>query len=421
MQKKLAMLQRHLELDSDLTRFQPPQVPVLNNDDGTVRCVLLTTVELFYRHQAILASGCFGSGSGVGGDTSSPLPSDMLSGSNFRISERYRCLADHGGQVQGGVGFIFEGMDMLDSSKVAVKFFHKSDDHAATRRTNMELVTCLRLYHGLNSSRIDRHDEVDLGHLVRLRDILVDAPLFEEHGVGTAAEVSPSVFRATAMVFDWAGGGDAHSLIRAMGGGIPPAFGAKLFQQVLRGLRALHRRGIVHRDIKPENILLSQDGQLARLCDFGFAKHVPSVEPGDLEGDPTTCYQSPERWQACHSAPAARARENMVKPSVAGDDSSDSDSDGGDGGCGVLRRDETAQNLFAGDVFSAGVTLFVLVSYQAILNRLVSEARCRDVREAEECNLPAMNVFQHTVGGDMFGLLQAKCPGGVQGRLWAYW
>lgn len=117
MQKKLAILQRHLELDSDLTRFQPPQVSVLNNEDGTVRCVLLTTVELFYRHQAILASGCFG-GDGVGGDPSSPLPSDSLGGSNFRISERYRCVADHRGQIQGGVGFIFEGIDILDRSKV---------------------------------------------------------------------------------------------------------------------------------------------------------------------------------------------------------------------------------------------------------------------------------------------------------------
>lgn len=117
MQRKLATLQRHLELDSDITRFQPPQVSVLNDEDGTVRCVLLTTVELFYRHQAILASGCFGSG-GIGGEPSSPLPSGLLDGSNFRISERYRCVADHRGQIQGGVGFIFEGSDMLDGSKV---------------------------------------------------------------------------------------------------------------------------------------------------------------------------------------------------------------------------------------------------------------------------------------------------------------
>lgn len=132
-------------------------------------------------------------------------------------------------------------------TQVAVKFFHKTDDLAATQRTNMELVTCLRLYHGLSSfDCIDRHDEVDLCHLLRLRDVLVDEPLFEERGVGLA----PSMFRATVMVFDWADGGDAHSLVRALGRGIPHAAGARLFQQVLRGLRALHRRRIAHRDIK---------------------------------------------------------------------------------------------------------------------------------------------------------------------------
>lgn len=111
MQKKLAKLQLRLELDGDLTRFQPPQVPVVNNEDGTVRCLLLTSAELFYRHQAITASGCFDA-------DSTPLPCDILCGKDFRISERYRCIADRKGQAQGGVGFIFEGLDMIDGTKV---------------------------------------------------------------------------------------------------------------------------------------------------------------------------------------------------------------------------------------------------------------------------------------------------------------
>ncbi|CAM9182685.1 unnamed protein product, partial [Hapterophycus canaliculatus] len=422
MQKKLAMLQLRLELDGDLTRFQPPQVSVVNNEDGTLRCLLLTSAELFYRHQAIMASGCFGA-------DSSPLPCDILRGKDFRISERYRCVADRKGQAQGGVGFIFEGLDMIDRTKVAVKFFHKTSDPAATVRTNMELVTCLRLYHGLNSSTcIDGHDELDMCHLVRLRDILVDAPVFEERGIGGGeggAELDPSVFRATAMVFDWADGGDADSLVRATHGGIAPADGARLFREVLRGVRALHRRSIVHRDIKPENILLSRDGQPARLCDFGFAKHVPSVQPADLEGDPTTCYQSPQRWQACPTHSAAGARRNMTTEAAAmNNDDNNSANCGNDTGveCGVPRRDESAASLFASDVFSAGVTLFVLVSYHAILTRLMTEAACRDVGEAEASSLPALNVFQRKAGGDMFGLLQAGVrKGGMQRRLWAYW
>lgn len=173
---------------------------------------------------------------------------------------------------------------------------------------------------------------------------------------------------------------------------------------------------------QPENILLDQDCRVARICDFGFAKHVPSVKPTDLVGDPTTCYQPPERWQACKGPSAARARDKMSTASVLADGSGRGGAYGSGGCCGVPRRDETAEDLFAGDVFSAGVTLFVLVSYHAILARLMTESGCMDVGEGEESSLPAMNVFQHIAGGELFSLLQAgKEKGGVQGRLWAYW
>lgn len=139
----------------------------------------------------------------------------------------------------------------------------------------MELITCLRLYHGLYSHCIDRRDNVDLCHLVRLHDALIDAPIFEERnanegggggGGRVAAGLSPSIFRATVMVFEWADGGDAHSLVREAGGGIPAADGARLFRQVLRGLRALHRRKIIHRDVK---VRVSGVGRLAKTGVLG--------------------------------------------------------------------------------------------------------------------------------------------------------
>lgn len=114
-------------------------------------------------------------------------------------------------------------------------------------RINIELMTCVRLYHGLHATRIDQVDEQDLLHLAKLRDVVVDAPIFEDGGGATG--LVHTAFRATAMVFDWADGGDAHAFVRARGG-VTPAEGTRLFQQLLRGLRALHRRGIVHRDIK---------------------------------------------------------------------------------------------------------------------------------------------------------------------------
>lgn len=44
----------------------------------------------------------------------------------------------------------------------------------------------------------------------------------------------------------------------------------RLAHEILHGLKALHRQGIMHRDLKPENILFSHDFK-AHLTDFGIA------------------------------------------------------------------------------------------------------------------------------------------------------
>lgn len=129
--------------------------------------------------------------------------------------------------------------------QVAIKFFHKTNDEVASARINTELATCLRVHHVLHSSH---DDDSDLGHLVRLRDVLVNAPILDDCLQGQLSS-PPPVFGATVMVFDWADGGDAHALMVERGS-VDQAEAVGLFRQVLCGLRALHRRGIVHRDIK---------------------------------------------------------------------------------------------------------------------------------------------------------------------------
>jgi serine/threonine protein kinase len=54
----------------------------------------------------------------------------------------------------------------------------------------------------------------------------------------------------------------------------PPIAAARLFRQLLGGLKAVHAAGVLHRDIKPENILLDFDGSRmqVKLTDFGIAR-----------------------------------------------------------------------------------------------------------------------------------------------------
>ncbi len=76
---------------------------------------------------------------------------------------------------------------------------------------------------------------------------------------------------------------------------------AKIFAQVLDGLAAAHRAGIVHRDIKPDNIFLTTSstlGDLVKLVDFGVAKiHADGEAPLTIAGTVigTLTYMAPEQ------------------------------------------------------------------------------------------------------------------------------
>ncbi|MBA2454332.1 MAG: serine/threonine protein kinase [Chloroflexia bacterium] len=69
----------------------------------------------------------------------------------------------------------------------------------------------------------------------------------------------------------------------------------RIVSQVLDGLGAIHRAGIVHRDIKPHNILLEKD-LTPKLTDFGVAYFAPALsltQTGTTIG--TAAYMAPEQ------------------------------------------------------------------------------------------------------------------------------
>ncbi|HVF90994.1 MAG TPA: bifunctional serine/threonine-protein kinase/formylglycine-generating enzyme family protein, partial [Blastocatellia bacterium] len=72
-------------------------------------------------------------------------------------------------------------------------------------------------------------------------------------------------------VMDYIEGRTLADLVRE--GGVDPDYGARILDQVLSGLDAIHRRGIVHRDLKAGNILIDQEGS-AFISDFGIAEFI---------------------------------------------------------------------------------------------------------------------------------------------------
>ena len=80
-----------------------------------------------------------------------------------------------------------------------------------------------------------------------------------------------------------------------------------VLDQLVEGMKYLHRHGIVHRDIKPENLLINKKGRLI-IADFSFAVRMPEIDSDELfqrHYDPfiewrqdigSEIYNAPEIW-----------------------------------------------------------------------------------------------------------------------------
>jgi serine/threonine-protein kinase len=70
-----------------------------------------------------------------------------------------------------------------------------------------------------------------------------------------------------------------------------------LLAQLSTAIDAAHAVGLVHRDIKPANILFTEDGNTAKLADFGIARRVDAAVTQDVSHLATPHYMAPEQAQ----------------------------------------------------------------------------------------------------------------------------
>jgi serine/threonine protein kinase len=96
---------------------------------------------------------------------------------------------------------------------------------------------------------------------------------------------------------------DGHNLRVVMNrsGPLPADLALNYAQQVIQGLEAANRHGVVHRDLKPQNILVTNRGEI-KITDFGLArgKDMPTITETD-EFMGTAYYISPEQIDSGHS------------------------------------------------------------------------------------------------------------------------
>ncbi|HEX2021577.1 MAG TPA: serine/threonine-protein kinase, partial [Candidatus Thermoplasmatota archaeon] len=114
--------------------------------------------------------------------------------------------------------------------------------------------------------------------------------------------------RSLLLVQEHVQGGSLADAVAARGR-LPAGEGARMLEDALRGLAAVHARGVVHRDLKPANLLVAADGAV-KIADFGLARLAAereTREAGRWGVSGTPAFMAPEQL----AGEAATARTDV--------------------------------------------------------------------------------------------------------------
>ena len=150
------------------------------------------------------------------------------------LQDRYRVVRIIG---QGGMGAVYEAVDLRLGSTVALKqtLFNDQELSRAFEREARLLASL----HPAALPRVSDHFVEGDGQFIVMEFIV------------------------------------GSTLRKMVGQGMDLASLARIGEQVAKALSVAHAAGIVHRDIKPDNIMVRDDGYV-KVLDFGLARLVPT-------------------------------------------------------------------------------------------------------------------------------------------------
>jgi cyclin-dependent kinase-like len=143
---------------------------------------------------------------------------------------------------EGAYGIVYKAKNKETGEYVAIKKFKETDEDEVVKKTTMREIKVLRMM---------KHPNI-----VELHDA------FSRKG---------RLF----LIFECCG----NNLLEAIEenpSGIDPEKLRQYIYELLKAIEFCHRHNIIHRDIKPENLLLDEETGRLKLCDFGFARSLPS-------------------------------------------------------------------------------------------------------------------------------------------------
>ena len=79
------------------------------------------------------------------------------------------------------------------------------------------------------------------------------------------------------IILEYVTGGELYKYIQKLGGSVPEGLARTYIISIASAIHYLHSLYVIHRDIKPENIVVSADGKVVKLTDFGWAVHAPPI------------------------------------------------------------------------------------------------------------------------------------------------